>query len=215
MAFDKLANNTLTEPQKIRSIIEKLLVQAPPDVKASFPPVLRQGRILPVIVFQPEYLIVAFLTAEEERRFRECMSRETDPFIGLVTTESEGAAFRVEKSRYVTARSCTVTNSFGFSLGPDSTILLEDHRQIVETTDIGMVSYTVPLAYIVSYGDDINPTTVYEHIEGLVIYSKKMWSESVRLTTWKYKILRGFIPVSEINELERREFLWATFQALT
>ena len=183
MAFDKLTNNTPTEPQKIRSIIEKLLIQAPPDVKASFPPVLRQGRVLPVIVFQPKYLIVAFLTAEEERRFRECISRETDPFIGLITTGPERAAFRVEKARYVTARSCTVTNSFGFSLGPDSTILLEDHRQIVETTDIGMVSYTVPLAYIISYGDDIDPTTVYEHVEGLVIYSTNMWSESVRLTT--------------------------------
>jgi hypothetical protein len=195
MAFDKLTSSTSTEPQKIRSIIEKLLVQAPPDIKTSFPPVLRQGRVLPVIVFQPEYLIVAFLTAEEERRFRECISRETDPFIGLITTGPEGAAFRVEKARYVTARSCTVANSFGFSLGPDSTILLENHRQIVETDDIGMVSYTVTLAYIISYGDDIDPTTVYEHIEGLIAYSTNMWGESI----WSTTSMKSFTDSSRLQ----------------
>ena len=184
MVFDKLTSNTPTEQQKIRSIIEKLLVQAPPDVKAAFPPVLRQGRVLSAIISQPEYLIIAFLTAEEEKRFRECVSKQTDPFVGLITTGPERAVFRVEKARNTSARSCTVTNSFGFSLGPDSTILLEDHHQIVETADIGMVSYTVPLAYIISYGDDIDRETAYDYLEGLIIYSTNMWRENMWLTTW-------------------------------
>lgn len=121
--------------------------------------------------------MVTFLTAEEEKRFNECVSKRTNPFVGLITTEPKGAAFRVEKAKYTTLKSCTVTNSFGFSLGPDSTILLEDHHQTVQTTDIGTVSYTVPLAYIISYGDDIDRATVYEYLEGLVAYSTNMWRE--------------------------------------
>jgi hypothetical protein len=184
MVIDKQTKNFSTEPGRIRSIIEKLLVQAPSDVRATFPPVLRQGKVLSAIISQPEYLIVAFLTAEEEKRFNECVSKQTDPFVGLITIRSERAVFRVENTKYATARSCTVTNSFAFSLGPGSTILLEDHRQIVETVDIGTVSYTIPLAYIISYGNDIDVATVYEYLEGLVIYSMNMWSESTWLTTW-------------------------------
>jgi hypothetical protein len=199
MAIDKQTRNFSAEPGKIKSIIEKLLVQAPTDVKAAFPPVLRQGKVLSAVISQPEYLIVAFLTAEDEKRFKEYLSNEINPFIGLITTGSERAAFRVENTKYATARSCTITNSFGFSLGPDSTILLEDHRQIVETADIGTVSYTIPLAYIISYGNDIDVATVYEYLEGLVIYSMNMWSESTWLTTWP----RGTKSFAASSRLQR------------
>jgi hypothetical protein len=184
MAIGNQTGNVSAASGKIKSIIEKRLIQTLPDVKATFPPVLRQGKVLSAIVSHPEYLIVVFLTAEEEKRFKDCLSRQADPLAGLVTTGPEGAAFRVENARYTTARSCTVTNSFAFSLGPDSTILLEDHHQIIETADTGMVSYTIPLAFIISYGDDIDVTTVCEYLEGLVTYSTNMWRENTWLTTW-------------------------------
>jgi hypothetical protein len=184
MTINGQKGNIPTESQKIRSIIEKHLVRVSADIKAAFPPVLRQSRVLSAVVSQPEYLIVAFLTAEEEKRLSQCLSRETDPFAGLITTGPEKAAFRVEKATYATVRSCTVVNSFSLSLGPDSTILLEDHHQIIETIDIDTVSYTVPLAYVISYGDNINGTTVYRYLEGLVVYSTNMWKENNWLTAW-------------------------------
>jgi hypothetical protein len=136
-------------------------------------------------------LIVAFLTSEEENRFKEYISRQLDPFVGLITTRSERAEFRAERVRYATVRSCTVTNSFGFSLGPDSAILLEDHHQIIETADIGTVSYTVPLAYIISYGDSIDCMTV----EGLLAYSTSMWREGMLSAYTK--------PVADLSQLQR------------
>lgn len=179
MTIDKQTINIPAEPQKIRSIIEKRLVQAPPDIKATFPPVLRQSKVLSVIISEPEYLIVAFLTAEEEKRFNECVSKQIDPLVGLITTGPEKAAFRIDKAKYAIARSCSVTNKFSLSLGPDSTIVLEDHHQIIQTADIGTVSYILPLAYVISYGDDIDHATVYEYLEGLVAYSTNMWRESI------------------------------------
>jgi hypothetical protein len=110
MTIGKQTSDIRTDPERIKSIIETRLVQAPPDVKATFPPVLRQGKALSAIISEPEYLIVAFLTSEEENRFKEYISRQLDPFVGLITTRSERAEFRAERVRYATVRSCTVTN---------------------------------------------------------------------------------------------------------
>ena len=185
MPIDKQTGNVPIDQEKIKSIIEKRLVQTPPDFKAAFPPVLRQGRIVSAIISRPEYLIVAFLTAEEEKWFSECLSNQADPLVGLISTTPEGAAFKAEKARCTTVRSCSVTNSFGFFLGFDSTILLEDYHQIIQAADIGKVSYRVPLAYIISYGEEIDHATVYEHLDNLVAYSTNMWSEGKWLTVWQ------------------------------
>lgn len=198
MIIDPEASSTVTEQERIKSIIEKRLVYAPPDVKASFPPVLRQDRILSAIISEPDYLVVAFLTTEEEKRYQECMVKQIGPLVGLITTGPEKAAFRVERAICTTVRSCTVTNTYGFSLGPDSTILLEDHHQIIETTANGTVSYTVPLAYIISYGQDINHSTVYRHLDGLVAYSTNMWKESAWLTT-RPASMKSFVPLSQLH----------------
>jgi len=146
MAIGEQTSNTRTDSERIKSIIEARLIQAPPDVKATFPPVLKQGKVLSAVVYEPEYLIVAFLTTEEENRFNEYISRQLNPLVELITTGPEKAEFRAERVRYATARSCTVVNSFSFSLGLDSTILLEDLHQIIEAANIGTISYTVPLA---------------------------------------------------------------------
>ncbi len=183
MPIDIQADSVLISQEKIKSIIEKRLIQARADVKAAaFPKVLKQNRVLSAIVSQPEYLMIVFLTTEEEKRCNECISMQTNPFVGLITTGPEKAVCRVEKAICASARSCTVTDSFGFSLSPDSTIFLEDHRQLIQTSDMGIVSYTVPLAYIASYGDTINSLTVYEHLESLIVYSTNMWKESAWLT---------------------------------
>jgi hypothetical protein len=198
MILDRQTSNTPTDLEKIKSIIEKRLIQARPDVKATFPPVLRQGRVLSAVISEPKYLMVVFLTEEEEKRFSECISRQINPFVGLITTGPEKASIRAEKARYVTVRSCTITDSFSFSLGPNSTILLEDHHQIIETADIGKVSYTVPLAYIISYGDDIDRAAVYEYLDGLVAYSTNMWRENLWFTVCS-ESMEPFVALSRLK----------------
>jgi hypothetical protein len=196
MIIDRQKNNIPIDTEKIKAIIEKRLVQAPSNLKATFPPVLRQDRVLFAIISQPECLIVA---AEEEKQFNEFVSKQIDPLVGLITTGLERAAFRVERAKCVTARSCTVTNSFSLSLGPDSTILIEDHHQVIEAADIGLVSYTVPLAYILSYGDEIDCSTVYGYLESLVVYSTNIWTENIWLTTWPGKP-KSFSEVPRLQE---------------
>ena len=163
------------EQARIKSIIKERLVTAPTEAKAVFPDVLKRQRVPWASISEAEYLMVIFLNEEDERRINECITKKINPFLGLVTTGSQGAAFRIEKSRNMTIKSSSVTDSFALSLGPDSTIILEDFRQSINTKEFGRISYTVSLAYIISYGDEINKATIYDYFDGLVAYSISIW----------------------------------------
>lgn len=162
--------------EKIKSIIEKRLVHAPQEAKSVFPAVLQQKQVSWATISEPQYFMIVFLTPEEKKRINEFREKRLNPFPGLITSGSEGAAFRVE-SRYLTIRSCTVSNSFALSLGPDSTVIIENHSQSVNPKDIGPISYKIPLAYLLSYGNEINTATLYEYFDGLVAYSTNVWRE--------------------------------------
>lgn len=163
------------ESGKIKSIVEKRLVHAPQEVKSAFPAVLRQKQVSWATISESQYFMIAFLTPAEQKRIDDFVAKRVNPFPGLITTGSEGAAFRVDKSRYTTIRSCKVSNSFALSLGPDSTVLLEDHSQSIKSKDMGTVSYKIQLAYVLSYGNEINTATLYEYFDGLVAYSINVW----------------------------------------
>ena len=168
-------NPAVLDSAKIAAIIEKRLVRAPNEAKKAFPPVLKLARFSWATISEPEYLMVVFLTPEDEKRINESISKRVNPFLGLITVGPQGAAFRVEKSRNMFIKSCTVSNSYAISLGHDSTIILEDHKQSIHTRDIGTVSYSLPLAYIISFGNEIDHATIYEYFESLVAYSTNMW----------------------------------------
>lgn len=171
-------NEQRIDPKQIAAVIEKRLVRAPQALKNKFPAVLKQERVSWATISEPEYLMVVFLTLEEEQRVNDFISKQLNPFPGLITTGNEGAAFRIDKSRNMNMRSCKVLNSFALSLGPDSTILLEDHSQTITTQGRGPISYGISLAYIVSYGDEINNATLFDYFEGLIVYSTNMWREA-------------------------------------
>jgi hypothetical protein len=169
---------TIIDQGRIKSIIERKLTHAPQEAKSAFPAVLKEKHILWATISERQYFMVVFLTPEEERRINEFVERRLNPFPGLITTGPEGAAFKVKESRYMSIRNCEVSNSFTLSLGPDSTILLEDHYQSINTKDVGLLSYKIPLAYVLSYGNEINAATLYEYFDGLVAYSTNMWREA-------------------------------------
>jgi len=172
------AQNLPIEMPRIDSIIKKRLVHAPREAKERFPAVLRQTHFSWASLTEPEYLMVAFITDDEQKRLKEFVAKRLNPFPGLITVANAGAAFRVEKSKYMTLNGCRVSNSFTFSLGPDSTIVLIDHHQSINTKELGIVTYTIPLAYIVSYGDEIDNSSVYEYFDGLVAHSINSWREA-------------------------------------
>jgi len=161
--------------ERINSIVQNRLLFVSSELKQVFPAVLRQEHVLWATICEPEYLMLVFLTNEDKIRIDNSRSKRINPYLGLVTTGKEGAAFRIEKSKYMTISSCRVENSYALSLGPDSTILLIDHQQSIKTKDMGPISYTISLAYILSYGEEINDTTLYDYLDGLIAFSENIW----------------------------------------
>lgn len=170
--------DTNINPDKIKEIIEQRFTQAPAIIKKSFPDVLQNSPISWITLSPPDYLMVVFLNPGYENRIKEYTSKRYDPFPGLITLENKGAAFRVDKSRNMLIQSCTVNNSYALSLGSDSTIILSNHKQSIKTQELGQVDYDIPLAYIVSYGDEINKATIYDYFDGLIAYSINIWRGS-------------------------------------
>jgi hypothetical protein len=164
--------------KRVFTILRTRLAEAPPELKESFPAVVRQSPPHILVSAQPEYLMVVFLTQEESARVNQCIERRIDPFLGLVATGPGPAAIRLDKSKYVVLKDNNVSNLFTLSVGPDSTAFLENHHQSIRTADAGTIAYTVALAYIVSYGSEINQSTVYDHLDGLVAYSVSEWRKS-------------------------------------
>jgi hypothetical protein len=162
--------------EHINSIINKRLIKVPMEAKISFPDVLKQELVPMVFVTNPKFLMVVFVNPVEKDRIDACFLKKIDPFLGLINTQSNNAAFKLDKSKYTIIKDSGVSNSFALSLGLDSTVILENFKQSVDTNDLGTISYTISLAYIISYGDEINHATIYEYFENLVAYSTNIWS---------------------------------------
>lgn len=167
--------NPSIDPERIKSIIQRRLSQWSKEIKQNLPDVLKREPVYWATITEPEYLMIVFLTRDDQKRIEEAMSKGQNPFLGLITTSGGPAAIRMERARFATIDNNSVKNGFTFSLGQDSTIILINHQQYIETKDIGPVSYTISLAYILSYGNDINSVNVFDYLDGLLAFSESVW----------------------------------------
>lgn len=164
---------------RIKEIIKRRLIKIPSEVRKFFPKILSQPKISIKIIKSKNYILIVFLRPEEKaRRENDLIRKKLSSFPGLIAKDDKSkVAFRIE-SRNTLITSCTIKNMFSLSLGKDSTAILCDHKQILDTEDFGKYEYTVELAYVISFGDEINQANVYDYFEELVAYSIKRWREA-------------------------------------
>jgi hypothetical protein len=162
---------------RIKNILGRRLCPLKPGEGA--PPIL-DGRPTSWITFGDEHFLGLLLVDKEAMaRIASYVTKNFHPLPGFITTDREQkAAFRVEKSKNGIFSQCVVTNLFSFSLGPDTTFVVVGHRQILKGTAEGDLEYEVPLAYIVSFGEEITNENVYEYLDDLIAYSVKSWRKS-------------------------------------
>ena len=163
----------------IHKIVQHRLVLVPRHYKNLFPKVLRQTPPQWVSIFNDQLLALVFVSKNDLKRISEYKNMNYLPFPGLYTTKTKTpAAFKMERSRFIVVENIKVKNSVAYSIGPDSTFIIIDHSQILTVPNIGKIEYIVPLAYFVSFGDDITPESVYDHLDDLIAYSVKNWRQS-------------------------------------
>lgn len=165
--------------EKIRDIVERRLIRVDHEFKNNFPDVLKADNVLWVSIGNDALISLLFLADNEIERIRSYQAKNFDPFPGLFTTDPKTpAAMRFESSRFGLLQGNTVINSVSFSIGTDTTFVVQDHSQSLETKELGNISYTLPLGYFVSFGEEITLDNVYEYLDELIAYSVKKWRES-------------------------------------
>jgi hypothetical protein len=165
--------------EKIRDIVERRLIRVDHEFKKSFPDVLKGPNAHWVSFGNDALLSLLFVTDEDMERISSFQTSNFEPFPGLFTTDPKApAALRLDQTRFGFLQGNSVVNSISFSIGVDTTFIVINHSQSLETKELGKIAYTLPLGYFVSFGDDITPDNVYEHLDELIAYSVKKWRES-------------------------------------
>jgi hypothetical protein len=58
-------------------------------------------------------------------------------------------------------------------------MIISDYKQSIKTNELGIYSYAIGLAYIISFGNEIVKDNLYDYLDGLVAYSVEKWRVSV------------------------------------
>lgn len=169
--------NTVVDHERLKDIIEKHLLGAPNEAKVSFVPVLRNPDVSWFTFSTDKYFMLTFIDAAGKKRIDELLKISHHPFPGLIAEkDSVPAAFHFEKSLNAFLKGYSVPpDMFSLSLGEDSTVILCNHTQAVKTLELGEYEYAVELAYVISFGKEINSKSMYDFIENSIIYSIKQW----------------------------------------
>ena len=164
---------------RLKDIVKKRLFQVPPEMKRRLPPILNKPDVTFYAIFTDTYFILDFVDSTEKERIQKLMEKGRDPFPALIKPDNISAptSFRFERSKNIVIGSCVVKNAFSFSLGKDCTLILYDHKISIQTEESGVYEYVINLAYIVSFGDEINIDNYYDFVEDLIAYSLKHWQE--------------------------------------
>ena len=150
------------------------------------------AHILPQIIFNGEYstylarthFILYFADERAFQRIQELIDQGLHPFPCLIVTEnmdpSTPVALSFENSRNVMLESFSAEGSHSFFLGKDSTLVVCNHRQFCRI-DSRVLNYVIELAYIISFGSEINQFNYLHFLDDLIAYSLKQWkSRNVR-----------------------------------
>jgi len=172
--------NTVVDHERLKDIIEKHLLGAPNEAKMSFVPVLRNPDVSWFTFSTDKYFMLTFIDAAGKKRIDELLKISHHPFPGLIAeNDSAPTAFHFEKSLNAFLKGYFVSQDmFSLSLGEDSTVILCNHTQAVETLELGEYQYVVELAYVISFGKEINTENMYDFIENSIMYSIKQWTSN-------------------------------------
>jgi hypothetical protein len=148
---------------------DKWLRDAPPKIKKWYPPILQAHPPRYKILKTNKYFLLVFLTDSERERIDYMISRRYDPFPGLLTEDpSSPAIIKFENSRNVAFTGCSVSNMYSFSYGKDSTAMIQNHKQSIVLPEFGNYSYEIPLAYLITLGDEIHENNLTKFLKEIL-----------------------------------------------
>jgi len=157
--------------QEIQNIVDSRIFKAAASVKKHFPKSISDGSGFYVNFGNEELHVIIFLDHSEKQSLDNRLKNKYDPFPGLLTVEEDvGAAFRFEDSKNCIIEGCSVSNSYALSLGKNSSIVLVNHKQEINTQELGTLKYTIDLGFVVTFPDDSSPFDLKDAFDDLISY---------------------------------------------
>jgi len=173
--FDSSEKKMPINQQKTTEILKRLL-ETPDEVRYLLPDVFSKQEINIINIITDDYYLVVFLDKKGWELARKFSARKISPFPGLIKPREITASsnFSMSNSRNNVIENTKVIDNYAFSLGEDSTIIIKNFRQISTSLELSY-DYTISLAYLIIFGDEIIKENYLNYLEDLVAYSIKIW----------------------------------------
>lgn len=172
-----MAEGYFSKP-RIENIVTRRFAQIPDSLQKYLPQIIFQRGSTFFALKTNEYFMLTFVDSKEKQRIRDLQSRGLNPFPGLIKPDDVSApcAYELHSAKNVYIEKNGVKNAYALSLGRDSSVVLRDFKQQMRIK-LGYHNYTINLAYIVSFGDEINSENFYDFIDDLITSSFSFWYE--------------------------------------
>lgn len=172
----KLSYQDILEQVKI--FVRNNLVNAPSEIKLKIPRVLSSTELTVFIFKTNDYFILAFLNPKEKERVISAETKKEHPFFALIKPPKIDAPvfFNLDDgTRNTYVGKMTLKDGFAFSIGKDCTLIIEELRQSVLIKGDKRYEYEIDLAYLVSFGNEINEENILDYLKDIIAYSFEVW----------------------------------------
>jgi hypothetical protein len=168
---------------KIKEIISRRFLSADNETIKLFPKVLENHHPAWKTIHNEKLFAIFFLSNEESQIIRKIQTKYNIPFPGLYSMNSESPAlFHFKNSHFTMIQDLTVKDFRAFSIGQDSSIVIKNFTVDINTENKERIFYTISLAYILSFGEEITTENIYEHLDSLIAYSIKNWRQTAGIS---------------------------------
>lgn len=147
--------------------------------KKHLPKILRKKEVKFGIIQNKYLFMVYFIKPETQKKVEEYYKKYKDYFPGLFAFPQYkvGSAFSFDNSKNNYLKDNTVNNLYSFKIGKDSSFILENHNQTINTSEGVIIDYLIDLAYVIFFGESINSSNFQESLDSLIKHSIKIWGE--------------------------------------
>jgi len=170
--------NASVDISAIRELVRRRLLQVPESAQKRFPFNILETETELFTFMTDNHFILAFVNPTEKKRIKEMVSKGYYPFPGLIKPANvdKPVFFKVEKTQNSMIGGLTFEGAYILSLGKDCTLVLFGLKHSINLERVEQpYEYTVKLAYVVSFGDEINADNFQDYLENLIAYSFEQW----------------------------------------
>lgn len=163
--MSSLPDETLKE---IHEIINNRISKAPTSIKSNFGFQYRNQK--PIIEEIGNTLLIALLSPNEKKSLKWRQKKGIQNFPYIITESKIVSLFRLEGTKNFMVRNLNLEDCFLFSMGQNSSAIVENFTAIIPKTHVGPIKYTIDLGFIIRPHHENSLYSITEILDDLVVY---------------------------------------------